>query len=169
MREAGLEPDAWLAAPQFGPALAGVIRRVLDEAERLYARARPGIALLPLGCRPAIHAASRIYREIGAEAERAGWDTVNRRVVTSTGRKLSLAASGLLDAALTRGDDEAAPLAETQFLVYAIPPAPPSAPEPAWGRVDEQWGRMIDILHDLELREQASSRVPDMGRERRQG
>jgi len=169
MREAGLEPDAWLAAPQFGPALAGVIRRVLDEAERLYARARPGIALLPLGCRPAIHAASRIYREIGAEAERAGWDTVNRRVVTSTGRKLSLAAAGLLDAALTRGDDEAAPLAETQFLVYAIPPAPPSAPEPAWWRVDEQWGRMIDILHDLELREQASSRVPDMGRERRQG
>jgi phytoene synthase len=166
MREAGLEPAAWLAAPEFGPQIASVIQRVLEEADRLYARARPGIALLPMGCRPAIHAAARIYREIGAEAERAGWDTVNRRVVTSTGRKLSLAAAGLLDAALTRGDDDASPLAETRFLVYAIPPVPPLPPAPPWWRVDEHWGRMIEILLALELREQESTRLPDMRRER---
>lgn len=166
MREAGLEPADWIAAPEFGPQIASVIRRVLEEADRLYARARPGIALLPMGCRPAIHAAARIYKEIGAEAERAGWDTVNRRVVTSTGRKLSLAAAGLLDAALTRGDDEAAPLAETRFLVSAIPQTPPAPPAPPWWRVGEHWGRMIDILLALELREQAASQMPDMRRER---
>ena len=166
VREAGLDPEAWLATPHFGPGIARVIARVLKEADRLYDRARPGIALLPMGCRPAIHAAARIYREIGAEAERAGWDTVNRRVVTSKGRKLSLAAAGLLDAASTRGDGEASPLAETRFLVYAIPPAPPTPPTPAWWRVDEHWGRMIDILLALEMREQAASQMPDMRRER---
>lgn len=156
MREAGIDPDAFLADPRFEPRLAGVVTRLLGEAERLYLRARPGVALLPAGCRPAIHAASRIYREIGRAAGRSGWDTVSRRVATSTARKLSLAAAGFADTAFARGEVGAPPLAETRFLVLAVPPEAYAAPSPAWWRMDERLGRMIDILHELELRDRAA-------------
>lgn len=157
LREAGIDPAAWLAAPYFDARLGIVIGRLLAEADRLYARARPGIGLLPAACRPAIHAAARIYREIGCEAERAGFDTVSRRVSTSTGRKLALAAAGLADAALARGETQAPPLGETDFLVRAVPSPGPAEPEPAWWQVGEQWGRLAAILHEVELRERASS------------
>ena len=156
MRDAGIDPDAWLAAPQFDARLGRVTQRLLDEAARLYDRARPGVALLPAACRPAIHAAARIYREIGMEAERAGFDTVGARVSTSTGRKVSLALAGLADAALVRGDADAPPLGETRFLVLAVPPAEPVAAEPAWWNVGEHWGRLADILHELERRDRAA-------------
>jgi phytoene synthase len=39
MREAGLDPEAWLAAPHFDKALAGVVHRLLQAADALYARA----------------------------------------------------------------------------------------------------------------------------------
>jgi len=153
MEEAGLDPDAFLAAPRFDVRVAEVVRRVLEEADRLYARARPGIAALPLGCRPAIHAAARIYREIGCEAERAGFDTISRRVSTSAARKVALAAAAWADTASARGGADADPLAETRFLVEAAPAFPASEPGPAWWRVGEHWGRLAVILHDLELRE----------------
>ncbi|MEQ8405963.1 MAG: phytoene/squalene synthase family protein [Oceanicaulis sp.] len=156
MREAGIDPDAWLAAPRFDARLGRVTQRLLDEAARLYQRARPGVALLPAACRPAIHAAARIYREIGMEAERAGFDTVGARVSTSTGRKVSLALAGFADAAVVRGETDAPALAETRFLVLAVPPGEVEAGEPAWWNVGEHWGRLADILLELELRERAA-------------
>jgi len=155
MREAGLDPDAFLEDPRYEVRLAGVVRRLLEEAERLYARARPGVALLPRGCRPAIHAALRIYREIGREAERAGFDTVSRRVSTTPARKITLAAQGFLDAALAPAGVEAAPLEETRFLLSGAA-AKDAEPEPAWWRFGENWGRLAGILHDLEMRERAA-------------
>lgn len=157
MREAGLDPDAWLADPKFDDRLGGVVERLLAEADRLYDRARPGVALLPRACRPAIHAAARIYRAIGQEAADAGWDTVSRRAVTSRRRKLALAAAGLADAAGSRNGYETPPLPETRFLVQALPPAPELEQDPSWWRVDAHWGRMIEILHDVSLRERAAS------------
>jgi phytoene synthase len=68
--EARIDPDAWLRRPEFNVQIGEYVRRLLAEADRLYARARPGIAYLPKRCRPAIHAASRIYREIGVEAQK---------------------------------------------------------------------------------------------------
>ncbi|WP_233205220.1 phytoene/squalene synthase family protein [Alkalicaulis satelles] len=167
MEEAGLDPDAFLAAPCFSPQLAQVIARVLDEADRLYERARPGVALLPSGCRAAIHAASRIYRDIGGQIRRAGFDSVTRRAATSKRRKLALAAAGLLDAAGAGRQDAGGPLAETRFLVQAVPPAPPRAPDLAWWRLGEHWGRMFEILHALEQREQAALRQSMASRQRR--
>jgi phytoene synthase len=67
MRAAGLDPDAFLADPQPGPALSEVVARLLFEAEGLYARAEAGIAVLPAQCRPAIRAAGLIYAEIGRQ------------------------------------------------------------------------------------------------------
>ena len=74
MREAGLEPDAWLAAPVYDERLRRLVARLLASAEALYDRAAPGIDALPSGCRPGIHAARRIYREIGRAVEAQGCD-----------------------------------------------------------------------------------------------
>ncbi|XBQ16970.1 MAG: phytoene/squalene synthase family protein [Oceanicaulis sp.] len=167
MTEAGIDPDAWLAAPDFDHRLAGVIRCLAEEADRLYARARPGVALLPRPCRPAIYAAARIYREIGRQAERNGWDTVSIRASTSTSRKLALAFAGVMDAAAPSGDAGAACLEETRFLVAAAPTDAAGAPAPAWWRIDEHWGRMIAILHELERRERASDQPVPLSRESR--
>jgi phytoene synthase len=167
MAEAGLDPDAWLSDPYFDERLGAVVERLLAEADRLYERARPGVALLPRACRPAIHAAARIYRAIGHEARSAGWDTVSRRVVTSRRRKIALAAVGLADAAGSRNGFETPPLPETRFLVQALPPAAELEQDPAWWRVHEHWGRMIEILHDVSLRERAANHADAMRRTER--
>jgi phytoene synthase len=154
--EAGLDPDAWLAAPVFEPNIAGFVERLLAEADRLYIRARPGVALLPAACRPAIHAASRIYREIGVEAQKAGFDTVTQRVVTSKGRKLQLAGAALLDAVFGSSRSGKAPLEETRFLVDAAPHEPePDTLPPWWQSVDKDVGRIATIFYDLEMRQRA--------------
>src|SRR4051794_1657885 len=92
MREAGLDPEAWLAAPAFDVRLAGVVRRLLGEAEALYHRAGGGIARVPLACRRGIGAARWIYAEIGHEVARQGFDSVSRRAVVSGRRKAVLLA-----------------------------------------------------------------------------
>ena len=88
LAEAGIDPGAWLAAPQFSPALGGVVRRLLAEADRRYARAALGTAALPLACRPAIRAASALYAAIGDEVARHGHDSVTSRAVVPMRRKL---------------------------------------------------------------------------------
>lgn len=92
MREAGIDPDAWLAAPRFDAALGSVVQRVLDEAERLYRRGECGVAALPRSCRPGIQAARLIYAEIGRRIEAQGLDSVAARAVVPLRRKLALLA-----------------------------------------------------------------------------
>ena len=95
MAEAGIDPDAWLRAPTFSPALGGVVQRLLEEADCLYRRADSGIERLPRRYRWAIRAARHIYAEIGAVIARRGFDSVSARAVTSTSRKISLALRAL--------------------------------------------------------------------------
>ena len=52
LREEGLDPDAWLAKPSFGPEIARVVSRLLSAADALYRRAEEGVWFLPRGCRP---------------------------------------------------------------------------------------------------------------------
>ncbi|GIX09025.1 phytoene/squalene synthase family protein [Elioraea sp.] len=138
LAEAGIDPDAFLAAPRFTDALGAVVARLLAEAERLYARAEAGIARLPAGCRPGIGAARLIYAEIGREVARNGWDSVGARAVVPAWRKLALLAASAArctawpDAALA-----APPLAATAFLVAAASaaPPPPCAPRGLEARV----------------------------------
>lgn len=92
MREAGLDPDAWLAAPRFDAALGGVIERLLAEADRLYQRAECGVASLPRDCRLGIQAARLVYGEIGQRLRQSGLDSVHRRAVVGRSRKLALIA-----------------------------------------------------------------------------
>jgi len=125
MREAGLDPDAWLAAPVFNDALGAVVARLLAEADRLYARAEHGIVVLPRTCRPAIRAARLVYAEIGREVERAGLDSVSRRAVVPGQRKLALVTQALAAAlVLPLPVAGLSPLPSVRFLVDAARAAP---------------------------------------------
>ena len=130
MVEVGIEPDAWLRAPAFSPALGDVVRRLLAEADRLYRRADAGIERLPRRYRWAIRAARHIYAEIGSVVARRGYDSVSARAVTSTGRKIRLAIRALR--AHDGSGADAPALEEAHELVRAVPlPAshhPPDVP-----------------------------------------
>jgi phytoene synthase len=129
MREAGVDPDAWLRRPTFSPELATVIRRLLAEADRLYARAESGIARLPGRMRWPIRTACLIYAEIGRLIARRGFDSVSSRAVTTGRTKMRLALAALRPRRVPRSPEPA--LAEGLALVLASAAAPqpiPTAP-----------------------------------------
>ncbi|MCL5775736.1 phytoene/squalene synthase family protein [Limibaculum sp. FT325] len=157
LREAGIDADRFLAAPTFAPALGQVVSRLLAEAERLYDRAAPGIAMLPADCRPAIAAARLIYREIGREVAARGFDSVASRAVVGRGRKLGLLAAASLGARLpVAGARGLAPLDETRFLVEAV------EPQPVWAARPRSVGRVMWTIEML-LEQGRRTRGPDSG------
>ncbi|MEI7968245.1 MAG: phytoene/squalene synthase family protein [Betaproteobacteria bacterium] len=122
MREASIDPDAWLRSPVFDARVARVVARLLAEADRLYERAGEGIGSLPRDCRPAIQAARLVYAEIGREVERAGCDSVSRRAVVPAARKVTLMARALgaiLSVSLPGDRAQAPALPAVQALVDA--------------------------------------------------
>ncbi len=153
MAGAGIDAEAWLRDPVHSPALAVCVARLLAAAESAYARATPGIALLPRDCRPGIGAAARLYREIGRRVARHGYDSVTRRAVVPGRTKLVLVARSAVRAAWPHVAPPAAPLLATQYLVSAVAAVPRSGPGPgglagrvAWlcalfARIDEQPAR----------------------------
>lgn len=145
LREAGIEPQAWLATPRFDAAIAAVVQRLLRVADDLYESAEHGIAALPRDCRPAIHAARLVYAEIGRELERNGLDSIARRAVVSRQRKLALIARATSAAVVPprRGRERQPALAEVQFLVDAA--AMPAAPTPAARSFDDRVGWVIQL------------------------
>ncbi|MEO1309378.1 MAG: phytoene/squalene synthase family protein [Pseudomonadota bacterium] len=153
LAEAGVDADAFLARPAFNKGLGAVVRRLLDRAGALYQRGEAGIALLPADCRTGVRAAARIYAEIGRRIAEAGYDSVTRRAVTPTGRKLALAAGAFappLHAAAT--DDP--PIAANAFLVDAALVAP--APRPVRRlTLDDQLAQALELLARLERTEAA--------------
>ena len=121
LREAGLDPEAWLQAPTFNPAIATLVQRLLDAADALYRRSEHGIGLLPRDCRPAIQAARLVYAEIGRELERRGLDAISQRAVVSGRRKLALIARASTAAMVLPADPSPVlpVLPAVQFLVDA--------------------------------------------------
>ncbi|MBM4210841.1 MAG: phytoene/squalene synthase family protein, partial [Gammaproteobacteria bacterium] len=120
LREAGLDPDAWLREPHFEPRLGAVIDRLLAEARMLYERSAAGVDELPVECRPAIHAARLMYAAIGDEVSRRGGDSVSSRAVVSGRRKLFLLAEALIAATRRTGGTAHSVLPEAQYLLDAI-------------------------------------------------
>jgi phytoene synthase len=120
MRQAGLDPAAWLAEPVFDARVAQVVARLLAEADALYRRADAGIARLPLLCRPGIGAARLIYAAIGQQVARHGHDSISRRAVVSGRRKLALAGHAALRLGVPHGPVDAPPLPATRFLIAAV-------------------------------------------------
>ena len=115
MRQAGIDPDAWLSNPEFTPGLGTVVGRLLADAETLYRRSEAGIAALPSSCRLGIGAARFIYAEIGREVERRGYDSVSGRAIVSASCKL-LAIFRALTNSRSAGL-ACPPLPEARFLV----------------------------------------------------
>lgn len=120
LREAGIDPAAFLAAPRFTPALGRVVQRLLAHAETLYARAEAGVAALPRDCRPGIGAARLIYAEIGRQVAACDGDSVSSRAVVSDRRKLALLARGLGAITWRAAANPPPPLAATRYLVEAV-------------------------------------------------
>jgi phytoene synthase len=124
MIEAGLDPAGWLAEPVFDDRLANVVRRLLQCADLLYARAAPGIEKLPSGCRPGIRAARSVYAEIGRGVERRGYDSVSSRSIVSPWRKSVLLAEALSGAPTLSATAHYHVLDEVSALADAVAAAP---------------------------------------------
>jgi phytoene synthase len=122
LEDARVDAHAFLRKPTFDEKIGSVIERLLRYAGCLYTRSDVGIAMLPPDCRAAIRAARLIYADIGREIAGARFDSVSRRAVVSTRRKLWLVLRSLFDRANEHALDgrSAPPLPETRFLVTAV-------------------------------------------------
>jgi 15-cis-phytoene synthase len=158
MREAGIDPEAFLSKPVYSAALAGVVHRLLRVADLHYAASEGAIARLPPTCRPGIMAARMLYAEIGREVERANCNSVDRRAVVAPLRKAALMAKAM--AALMSPASAAAPLPEADFLIDAVAGAP-AVPRRLdedrlpWWDLDRRLVWLLDLFERLERREQA--------------
>ena len=163
MRDAGLDPDAWLASPVYDSRLASVVDRLLAEADEIYRRAEPAVAALPMWCRPAILMARHCYAEIGQEVRRAGNDSVTRRAVVSKRRKLwmlsRVANSIMFPQAL---DDGIKPILSARVLINDVAinavAANGSGAEAAWWQLGRRLDQTLELLLQLEYADQARDR-----------
>jgi 15-cis-phytoene synthase len=165
MRDEGLDPQTWLADPKFTPAIASIVKRLIDTADMLYDRGTLGIANLPRSCRPGIFAARALYAEIGREVERSGLDSVSSRAVVSTGRKLAVLARMLAlqetewapakDMPVKFGD-----MAETKFLIDAViaHPAREVPPRRQIKPLERKVVWLVELFMRLEHRDQMLQR-----------
>jgi phytoene synthase len=155
LREAGVDPDVWLADPVFNAGVAHVVQRLLREADALYRRAECGVAALPRDCRPAIHAARLVYAEIGRVVEAAGLDSVTRRAVVRRRRKLALIARASSAMLFAPGSAMriAEPLPAIRYLVdgVATQAQPPR-------NFYQRTVHILDLLESVELRQRSSAR-----------
>jgi phytoene synthase len=161
LREAGITPDDWLARPQFTPALAGVIARLLAHADELYARVDAGVAMLPLSCRPGINAARYLYAAIGHEVRRRGFDSVSRRAVVGGRHKAVQLARAMISLAPARSAAALPPLPATEYLLHAVAttPPPPAAPAGTYQRLLFT----LELFDQLERRDRPAARFPLRG------
>jgi len=102
--EAGMDPEKFLKNPVFSEPLGFMVKKLLNEAELLYARAESGIANLPVDCRTGIAAARRIYAAIGHDVAAQNHNSITRRARVNRTKKIQLAMRAAADAAwLTAG------------------------------------------------------------------
>ena len=152
--EAGLEPDRFLADPKPTKAIRQMTRRLVMQANRLYMRSEAGVAALPLASRTGIYAARFIYAGIGAQVQKAGYDSISSRAHTSKLQKLGWVAVSAMKAVATVLMPKSAVLyasclPETQFLVDAAGRANPKS-----SRSDTVFEALAQVaLHERAQRE----------------
>jgi phytoene synthase len=95
LRDAGVDPEAWLTSPSPVDGVRSTVRALLDDADLLYAAAWSGIADLPARCRPAIRAATLVYADIGRKVRQADYDSISRRAWTGKTEKARLLVQSL--------------------------------------------------------------------------
>ena len=148
LRDAGIDADAWLAAPKFDARIGALVARLLECAEGLYARAAAGVAELPPDCRVGINAARYLYAEIGREVGRRNCNSVDSRAVVSRRRKAALLGRSMLALRPRRGQSTPA-LPSNRFLVDAAVAARPPQREERSGRLVG----LIDLFDRLERKD----------------
>ena len=160
LREAGVEPEAWLARPVFSDAVGAVVQRLLRAADDLYERADSGIARLPPSCRPAISAARHLYAGIGREVGRVGFDSVSHRAVVPARRKVLLLGRSMAIRPFGVPGVAEPPLDEARFLVAAVHAAATGPRRPLWCRLDDRiaWvAELFERLQQLDLERHRTS------------
>lgn len=120
LREAGIEADAFLAAPHFTQALGQVVQRLLTTADHHYQLGHAGIARLPADCRHAIRTAALTYQDIGRSIAQNGFDSVSQRARTTLPRKLSLVLQAMKPALLPADIARAAATAPADPAVQGL-------------------------------------------------
>ena len=98
LREAGIPRDE-ISEPRHAAALAGVVERLLAEADRYYASANEGLRSLGFRSAWAVASARGVYKAIGEIVRDRGEGAWQERVVVRKRRKLMGVANGMLDAA----------------------------------------------------------------------
>ncbi|MEM8772471.1 MAG: phytoene/squalene synthase family protein [Pseudomonadota bacterium] len=151
--DAEIDVERFLAAPAFTPALGRVVKRLLDEAAHYYERGLAGVDFLPMRCRAGIVAAADIYGEIGRRVAENGYDSISRRAVVPTRRKLTLLASAIAGPNFAYAPSGDAPLPANAFLVDAV--------EPARGMLTENTAssaeQVLNLMMRLERRDRADA------------
>jgi phytoene synthase len=94
---AGIPADR-LLEPVFRGSLASVVRRLLTEANHLYASGDAGLFALRFKAACAVGAARRVYSEIGRRVENRGGRAWETRTVVPASRKAAMAAVGVATA-----------------------------------------------------------------------
>ena len=148
LREAGIDVDAFVAAPRHDARLGRVVARVLAHAQALYARVGAGVAELPVGCRIGINAARFLYAEIGREVGRRDGNSIDTRAVVPPWRKAALLARAAACVVPRRGVVEP-PLPATRHLVDAASLSAATAPSAAPG-AEGRFVWMLDLFERLE-------------------
>jgi phytoene synthase len=155
LREAGIDPDAWLASPRHSVALESVVRRLLAQADALYARAAAGVAALPLACRPGINAARLLYAAIGREVARDVPLSLVRRTVVPARRRAWLLARAVASPWPGARGLHAPPLAANDAMVRA---AAGDVGQEAHGAAF-----VVDLFTRLAQRDQLARRITARG------
>ena len=151
MRDAGLDPEAWLKQPVHSEALGQVINRLLAEASRLYKQGSTGVAALPRDCRGAILAAATIYAEIGSVVAANAMDSVSRRAVVGNARKLTLLCIAKLRAQVPFKCDDSTALPSIAFLAEACAMSTRASRSFPNRSFDERCEWLIDLFERLSL------------------
>jgi phytoene synthase len=154
LREAGISAAELMEMTRCPASLRAVIDALLAEAERLYARAGPGIGALPAGSRTGIAAARLLYREIGRLVGQ-GLDPVRERAVVAKPRKLALLGRAASETIQAKAGLAAPALEEAAFLISAVKTSRRTAvraPLPEWWNVQARTARMLELLASFERR-----------------
>lgn len=156
MREAGIDPETWLADPRYDARIGHMVDRLLAVADGFYGRSRAGIAALPASCRPGIHAARMIYAAIGDEVARRDFDSVSGRAVVSGPIKVALLAGAFTQsfASFDSAGDQIEPA--VRHLVEAVrsSPAPTASQARSRRGLVERFVWTLDLFERLERRDQ---------------
>lgn len=161
MRGAGLDPETWLAEPRFDKRLAGVVERLLAEADKIYRRAEPAIGDLPLWCRPAILMARHCYAEIGQQVRRQGLNSMSQRAVVSKRRKIWMLSRVMYSMMFPGAMVRDLPMASARSLIKAVAQSVPAAvAKPvSWWNLGGQLDQTMELFLKLEYAERERDRA----------